>query len=50
MSDPVMACVVETGRPVNVAKITQPNAPISTARKNASDNGVPLAKSPVLKL
>src|SRR6266478_2975323 len=49
-SAPVMACVVETGKPVNVAKITQPNAPISTDEKNAMSSVVPLANNPVLKL
>ena len=50
ISDPAIACVVETGRPVSVATITHPNAPISTATKNACPSGVPAANRPVLKL
>ena len=50
MSAPIMAWVVETGRPVNVAKITQANAPISTATKKECDRGAPEANRPVLKL
>jgi hypothetical protein len=49
-SAPVMAWVVETGRPVNVAMMTQPKAPIRTQMKKVESSGVPLAKSPVEKL
>src|SRR5712692_4453451 len=46
-SDPIMACVVETGSRDNVATVTQPTVPQITARVNA---GVGLAETtPLVK-
>jgi hypothetical protein len=50
MRAPVMAWVVETGRPVKVAMMTQPNAPMRMEMKKAEVRGVPLANRPVEKL
>src|SRR2546430_199378 len=38
-SAPVIACVVETGRPVHDANSTQPIAPTATATRNSCPDG-----------
>src|SRR5712692_1956980 len=51
-SDPIMACVVETGRRVNVAIATQPTVPQITARVNAGvglAETIPLVKSFIIR-